>query len=156
MGGGSQNFIYERLVESEDDILGIIAYSLYKRQKIEYIEAFCKRNGRPACSADLTQFHEVSNSAFQLQAYRTQADNIAQSFLTITLEGRAEQLEDHYQSKLKSEMQAYKPNYWLGVSQGVVASIIFVLLLGLLVISRMEPQPGPPSGDRADIRCDDL
>jgi hypothetical protein len=39
----SYNFIYEKLVESEDDINGMIAYSLYKREKIEFIRSFLSK-----------------------------------------------------------------------------------------------------------------
>ena len=31
------NFIYEKLVKDKDDVLGIIAYSLYKRNQIDFI-----------------------------------------------------------------------------------------------------------------------
>lgn len=36
------NFIYSKLVESENDLIGHIAYSLYKQQKIQHIEDFKK------------------------------------------------------------------------------------------------------------------
>ena len=32
------NFIYSKLVEKDSDLIGHIAYSLYKKSKIEYIE----------------------------------------------------------------------------------------------------------------------
>lgn len=37
MGRSGYNYIYQELVTDENDILGKIAYSLSKRQKIEYI-----------------------------------------------------------------------------------------------------------------------
>ena len=40
------NFIYSKLVDDKDDIVGHIAYSLYKNEKIEFIEAFKKENSR--------------------------------------------------------------------------------------------------------------
>lgn len=143
MEEGGYNFIYTELVKNEDDILGIIAYSLYKRQKIEFIKGFKNKHGRDPADADLSHFHEVSNSGFQLQAYRNQADKLAQDFLTISLETRAEELEQYYETKVANEIKSYKPNYWLGVSQGVVASVIFVLLLGVLVIFTWSLNQGP-------------
>lgn len=137
------NFIYTELVKNEDDILGIIAYSLYKRQKIEYIKGFKAKHGRDPTDTDLLSFHEISNSPFQLQTYRNQADKLAQDFLTITLETRAEELEQYYEKKVVNEIKSHKPNYWIGVSQGVVASVIFVLLLGLLVIFTWSLNQGP-------------
>ena len=41
---GKYNFIYKTLVKDEGDIIGIIAYAFYKRQKIEFIEYFIKLN----------------------------------------------------------------------------------------------------------------
>ncbi|MFK3943185.1 hypothetical protein ACI2KC_16110 [Pseudomonas monteilii] len=143
MENGGYNFIYTELVKNEDDILGIIAYSLYKRQKIEFIKAFKAKHGRDPTDADLSHFHEVSNSSFQLQAYRDQADKLAQDFLTISLETRAEALEQYYETKTTDAIRGYKPSFWLGVSQGVVASIIFVLLLGVLVIFTWSLNQGP-------------
>lgn len=31
----SYNFIYEQLVKSEDDLVGLVAYAIYKKHKIE-------------------------------------------------------------------------------------------------------------------------
>ena len=31
------NFIYEKLVTAEDDVLGLIAYGIYKQHKIEFV-----------------------------------------------------------------------------------------------------------------------
>ena len=40
------NFIYSKLVKKNEDLIGHIAYSLYKKSKIEYIEKikFCDRD----------------------------------------------------------------------------------------------------------------
>lgn len=46
MADGCYNHIYSVLVENEQDTLGIIAYSLYKRQKIEFIQAFKTKHDR--------------------------------------------------------------------------------------------------------------
>lgn len=37
------NYIYEQLVKSEDDIAGIISYSVYKRQKIKFVHDYKKK-----------------------------------------------------------------------------------------------------------------
>ena len=143
MGDGRYNYIYTELVRNEDDILGIVAYSLYKRQKIEYIKSFKDKMGRDPSDGDLAQFHEVSNSEFQLQAYRNQADTLSQDFLAIALETRAVELEAYYSNKTNQEIRSYKPNYWVGVSQGVVASFIFVLVVGLIAMFTWSVKQGP-------------
>jgi hypothetical protein len=51
MKDGRYNFIFNALVDDEDDILGQLAYSVYKRQKIEYIQAFRDRNDTTSATA---------------------------------------------------------------------------------------------------------
>lgn len=36
------NFIYEELVRYEGDLVGRVAYSLYKREKIAFIEQYSR------------------------------------------------------------------------------------------------------------------
>lgn len=40
------NYIYEKLVTSEDDVLGLIAYGMYKQHKIEFISKIKEDNNR--------------------------------------------------------------------------------------------------------------
>jgi len=48
--------VYAKLVENKSDILGIIAYSLYKRQKIEYLSNIKDVEGRDATQEELKSF----------------------------------------------------------------------------------------------------
>lgn len=54
---GKYNFIYKTLVKDHDDIIGIIAYAFYKRQKIEFIENFVTQNEKDPNDNDLKTFH---------------------------------------------------------------------------------------------------
>jgi hypothetical protein len=81
MARGGYNYIYKELVADESDILGKLAYSSYKRQKIEYIQAFISKHGKDPTDSDLTAFHDISNNASQLDVYRNQAAKLAVSFL---------------------------------------------------------------------------
>ncbi len=143
MSNGSYNYIYRELVTNENDILGIIAYSLYKRQKIEYIQGFKSRNGAEPSNEDLVPFHDISNSLSQLESYRNQASQLAQDFLDITLETQAEQLEKYYAGKAGDEIRNAKPGFWAGVAQSVVGSVLFVFLLGCLVFFTWSLNQGP-------------
>ncbi|MBI6899473.1 hypothetical protein JET64_21925 [Pseudomonas putida] len=137
------NFIYRELVTDEVDFLGMISYALYKRQKIEFIQGWRDRLGEDTQEADFRHFHEVSNSRFQLEVYRSQAGKLAEDFLNTTLEGRAQELEQRLAEQATEELRRHKPSYWTGVSQGVVASVISVLLLGLLVMFTWSLNQGP-------------
>ncbi|WP_194787916.1 hypothetical protein [Pseudomonas sp. UFMG81] len=137
------NFIYTDLVQSDVDLLGMIAYALYKRQKIEFIQGWRDRLGDDPSEVDRQHFHEISNSRYQLETYRNQAGELAEDFLNTSLEERAQELEHRLAVQATDELRRYKPNYWTGVSQGVVASAISVLLLGLLVMFTWSLNQGP-------------
>lgn len=143
MADGSYNYIYKELVESEDDILGIIAYSLYKRQKIEYIRNFKDKTGNNPADKDLVPFHDVSNSASQLESYRNQASQLAQNFLDISLSTEAQRLEKYYADKANEEIKSVRPGFWIGVWQSVVGSVVFVSLVGFLVFFTWSLNQGP-------------
>lgn len=140
---GDYNFIYTKLVKNETDIIGVVAYSVYKRQKIEYIEAIrCKHERRPD-EQELASFHELTNSPTQLDSYRQQAIVLARGFLKSAISEEAKQLSLRYEEQAKQELARFKPNFWMGVAQSVVGSAGFVMLLGALVIFTWSLNQGP-------------
>ncbi|MFK5666341.1 hypothetical protein ACI2OW_10630 [Pseudomonas shirazica] len=143
MADGCYNHIYSVLVENEQDTLGIIAYSLYKRQKIEFIQAFKIKHDREPKDEDLAPFHDVSNSPSQIESYRNQASQLAQGFLDASIAAQAVELEQYYSDKASSEVRQAKPGFWLGVAQSLVGSILFVFLLGFLVFFTLSLNQGP-------------
>lgn len=143
MSSGNYNYIYSTLVQNEQDILGVIAYSLYKRQKLEYVQGFKSKHGREPTDGDLAPFHDVSNSISQLESYRNQAGQLAQGFLDASVATQAAELEQYYSDKASVEIRNAKPGFWLGVAQSVVGSVFFVFLLGCLVFFTWSLNQGP-------------
>lgn len=143
MARGGYNYIYKALVADESDILGKLAYSSYKRQKIEYIQAFIAKHGEDPKDSDLTAFHDISNKASQLDVYRNQAAQLAVSFLETSFANEAKELEELYSAKANNEIRSFRPGFWSGVSQSVVGSGCFVLLVGCLVFFTWSFKQGP-------------
>lgn len=121
------------MVKDEDDIIGMIAYSFYKSQKIEHIENFRARNGRSPTDDELDHFHQMSNASSQLESYRIKAISLVREFLEESLSEKSKELDRHYAERSRDEIRSTKPSFWFGVSQGVMASIIFAVLLGGIV-----------------------
>lgn len=140
---GRYNHIYKSLVADETDILGKLAYSLYKRQKIEYIQAFKNEHGADPDDADLTAFHKISNNPSQLDVYRNQAARLAEAFLENSLADEAKELEELYAAKAYNEARSFRQGFWVGVSQSVIGSACFILLLGFLVFFTWSLKQGP-------------
>ena len=130
------NFIYDQLVESDDDIHGIISYSVYKRQKIQFIKDFkTKNSGNEPVEADLQPFNDLSMSNTQLEFYRSEATVLTQNFLTNVLKADLEERETYFSGRVHAELSNIKPRHFLDIFKGALGSLLFVLLTGLLYFS---------------------
>lgn len=139
----NHNLIYNKLVEDENDILGIIAYALYKRQKIEFIANFTKKHQKAPAAEDYARFNEFSMGELQLKSYVNEAQTLAKNFLDSSLEEEAAELEKFYKDEAEWRIKRAKPSFWFGVWQGVVASFIFVIVVGTLVFFSWSLKQGP-------------
>ncbi|MFN9623627.1 MAG: hypothetical protein ACK587_12480 [Cyanobacteriota bacterium] len=143
----SYNFIYEKLVESKDDINGMIAYALYKREKIEFIRSFLSKCGRAPTEEERKSFFVSSNTDARLNAYRTQAGVIAREFLEISLEEKVKEIEGKWQEgylqgQIGSDLKELK-RFGPGVLQGVVSSWIFSFSIALVLLAAVVIRVGP-------------
>lgn len=142
MTDSNYNYIYSKLVEDENDIFGIIAYSIYKRQKIEHLEKFKADHGRDAEKEDLEPFKNFASSNTQLEFYQTQANHLVNSFIEFSISEYASQLDSEFSNRVHQELAGVKNNFWTGVAQGVVASVLFVLLVGVIVFFSWSAKQG--------------
>jgi hypothetical protein len=55
-GPANYNRVYEELVESNDDLVGLVAYSLYKQHKRDWLIKFANTRGSPPGNAELEAF----------------------------------------------------------------------------------------------------
>jgi len=84
MTKASYNHIYNALVADDNDIVGKLAYSQYKRQKIEYILAFKEKHGELPNDADLAAFHDMSNNVSVLERRRQLASELLLPLPTVS------------------------------------------------------------------------
>ncbi len=138
------SFIYEKLIESNDDLTGHIAYALYKEKKIAFIKSHKDSHGNAdPTEEELTIFHDTSLA--HLENYRLQAKELLHNFLQQTLEEQLREIdeivsehkratEENYQKKLTTQLDRIKPPFWAGVIQSLIGSIAFTFFLGFLLI----------------------
>lgn len=137
------NHIFNELVANDDDILGQLAYAAYKRQKIEFIQVFRDKNGTDPEEKDLSPFHEISNGMIQIGSYRAQAARLAEDFLESSLAAEMNGLKKYYSAKANNEIRTARAGFWKGVSQSLIASGLFTLLIGCLVFFTWSLKQGP-------------
>lgn len=81
--------VYEALT-ADNDLVGMFAYIIYKRNKIEFCTSF--HGDRPAPEV-LEQFHAIASLDSSLDAYRAQGEAMARQFLNDGLSELAERTE---------------------------------------------------------------
>ena len=87
------NFIYEELVRYDGDMVGRIAYSLYKREKIAFIEQYKKANdGRDPSTKDFDNFHATCHNPERIRMYRNEALAMLQDFMGESFEETSKQI----------------------------------------------------------------
>lgn len=75
MSERNYNYIFSKLVNAEDDVVGLLAYAIYKQQKIEYIEDFTKKHdGRGPTDEELAPFNELTSQNKQIENYKNIAE----------------------------------------------------------------------------------
>lgn len=137
--GRQYNFIYKQLVEGKGDITGHVAYSLYKSDKICFIEKFKKEHdGAEPTEEDFRPFHDMACMDASLERYKMHSVSILQTFLNDTLSSTTEQIEEdcrkRHKEMLSEAVKEMKPKgFWHGVLQSVVGAFIFMLLLCALM-----------------------
>ena len=129
------NFIYSKLVENGGDLIGLIAYSLYKKDKIEYIEKK-ESEGITLTDCDLMPFNDFSSSTSSIESYRIKSELIVQGFienvLDEELEGFEEQAINQQSEILKKIISPLTSGFWRNVWAGLLSAFIFALLLAAI------------------------
>ena len=141
------SFIYGQLVADDNDLIGLLAYSTYKRQKIQHIQHFVAENGREPTEEELNQFHQFTLSESQIQQYKTNAEGSINTFINNLMIAKSEDIEYFYQSSFREILkEVAKENghgLWYGVMQGVLGSFFYTLLLGAIFLISWSMQLGP-------------
>lgn len=132
------NSIYSKLVKDENDIIGHVAYSLYKSGKADYISNFKAEHGKEPEEEDLEHFHRMSCMEDEIFRYRMQATSILRNFTNNTLSSTIRQIEDdtiaNHKESLKEVVSEMKPaGFWYGVGQSVVGALLFMLLMCIVL-----------------------
>ncbi|MCY0913113.1 hypothetical protein [Massilia antarctica] len=97
------NWIYKKLVTDPDDAVGAIAYVLYKRDKIAFIEATVSTHARLPTPDELKVFHTQTCMPAKIESYRAQAQQLAEAFLNAGLAQRMHDFEDEVRESVLNQ-----------------------------------------------------
>lgn len=137
------NYIFDQLVQEEGDFVGMVAYTIYKRQKVEWLKNFEKDNGRQATDAEVeASFSKFSNLPSQLAAYREQALDLIDNFLDFALAEKVEEAREEIRNDaiVAAVTRPFSSLVVENLVAGLAASLITLGAAGLFWVAAKGPE----------------
>lgn len=133
--------IYSKLVQNEGDMVGHIAYSLYKAEKVQYIKEQKETMKVDVLPEEIVQeFASGRDNQTSLEHYRGMAETILQKFIGGSFDDMSGQVIDEVTSRLTKHMDLSilpllpeKESSWKRFFNGVIQSIGGAIALSLIV-----------------------
>lgn len=119
----SRHQTFTRLVTDDKDFVGMVAYTIYKNEKLDWIAQFKAQNSnREPTEDELRQFNLTTDSDLRIQQYRQMAETSVNNFVRETI---ADELTQ-YQLAVRDDaiVKAAKKGFWQGIGENVLAGII--------------------------------
>jgi hypothetical protein len=135
--------VFGSLVEAPDDFVGLVAYGIYKRRKIDFIQAYSARNGGEPNDDVLDNFHAACVQ--NIPGYRVEASEIIQKFLQEysdqDVEAYKAQLATEHTMRLSNleaefngKLERLRPSALASVIHGALGSFVFTIAIGVVVV----------------------
>lgn len=99
------NWVYKRLVSSENDLVGAIAYVLYKEHKIEFILKVESETGGDPTPEQWSSFHQHSCLESSLAGFQKRAEDLVNEFLKGALTSHAEYIETQADERMEERVK---------------------------------------------------
>ena len=107
------SWVFQKLTENDQgqfNLESIVAYTIYKKQKIAFIDEIKSRKTREPNAAEWETFHTLCESDSSLTSYRNHASNIVAQLLTVAFAAEISALESQelLESKVNAELDKLK------------------------------------------------
>jgi hypothetical protein len=129
-----KNFIYSKLVRDDDDIIGMVAYGIYKKHKIEFIESIKSAHGREPNQDEWHAFTLSTNTGSQRSKYISQAETMLATFVMDTAGEQIKDAEHDMLEQYQANIKAALPSNLKTILLSVLGSFIFSVVITVALI----------------------
>lgn len=131
--------MYSNIVQSDDDIIGLVAYGLYKKHKIEFFNKVRKdKGGAEPSESEIASFIQAASTESQIKTYQDQAERILMDVVANVTEEQIQQTSremlESYETKISNAVKKETPSWIKTVGLNVLGTFAFSLLITLIVI----------------------
>lgn len=124
---------YSTIVEGNDDLMGLVAYSLYKRDKLAFLSKHHHDVGQKPTDAEMMAFCRTSTLPGPVSAYRSKAAYLMSEMYDELLAEQVGELSEKYKADLVDELKKAHP-FWSGVWQHFCAGLTIWAFVGLTIL----------------------
>jgi hypothetical protein len=128
------NLVYEKLVNGENDVVGLVAYGIYKRKKVAFVSGHRNKHNSPPSQLQFDAYHKFA--LLHLDEYKKAAESVLFLFGKEYYDELAKEAEDEIDQYIKQENIRLRKKYWCGFASGMwqsaCGSILFALVVGVL------------------------
>ena len=151
------NRAYEQLVSGDDDLIGLIAYSLYKTDKRDFYIGWTEQHGGPPQADHVRAFSATVLTLGQQLRYRTAARDMIDAYAKTVADAEKPLIEkgavterfEEAARKVEESIRWYR-QIPAGIVAGIVLAVVLVVVAGVLgyaeigPISHLERTTGSP------------
>lgn len=113
---------YSLYVKNEADLIGLVAYSLYKQHKIAFLKNEHSRTNKPAAPEIVKAFCDAYNEPNQVSLLREKAESLLEEMNEELLAEAVLEINAKYDKQLKKELKEGTP-FWKSVRYSVAGNI---------------------------------
>lgn len=93
---------YKALVKDDNDLIGLIAYSLYKQEKFEFVDDHKRANdGAEPTDDQMETFCRIANLGSQIAGYRDKAGVVLQTIYQKSVETAVEDVQQDFDAEIE-------------------------------------------------------
>jgi hypothetical protein len=133
-----RNPMFDKLVEREDDTVGLLAYALYKQSKRDWLVAFLEMHGRAPTDAESRAFITGEQLPRRMLTYRQLAQQQLDGMPLLTTPAPQIATASEAPSTLQTKSVAAKTGFWpLNKATLRYLAIMTGLVIGMAIVFRL-------------------
>ena len=148
-GSNEHNRAYEQLVSGDDDLIGLIAYALYKKDKRDFYLGWQEQHGSAPQADHVRAFTATVLTLGQQLRYRTAARDMIDAYAKTVADAEKPLIEkgavtDRFEEAARKVEESVR--WYRQIPAGIVAGLVFAAVLVAVVAALSYADVGPMQG----------
>jgi hypothetical protein len=141
----ARNRVYDHLVEGEDDVIGLITYSLYKQDKRDWLVNWMAHHGTEPTADQVEAFVNAQMTTAQRERYRNAARQVLDAYASVAVdlekpvivrEAIAGRVEDAARKAERST--GFWRQFGIALLGGVITAAIVIGVVAILIAAGVD------------------